>query len=93
MRIVPSLAVSLLFGVAGTVAASAAPAPAQPGLIVGGMVETVDWHPSTSHWDHHFHSHQDSLRDHQPTEAERRLHSRTRHGGAYARNHERSRYR
>ena len=77
MRTSPSLAAGLVLGTLGGLPAFA-PALAQPGLHAGGAIETVEWHPSTRHWDHHFHAHQDSLRDHQPTEAERRIHGLTR---------------
>ncbi|MCP1547500.1 MULTISPECIES: hypothetical protein [Methylorubrum] len=73
MRIVPILAAGLVLGTIGATAASAAPALPQPGVIAGNPAQTVDWHPSTSHWDHHFHAHQESLRYHQPTEAEHRI--------------------
>lgn len=79
MRIVPTLAAGLVFGALGITAASAAPALPQPSLVAGDAVVTVDWHPSTSHWDHHFHAHQESLRYHQPTVAERRIHRSMRH--------------
>lgn len=74
MRIIPILAAGLALGSLGVTAAVAAPALPQPGVIAGHPAETVDWHPSTSHWDHHFHAHQDSLRYHRPTEAEQRIH-------------------
>ncbi|TFZ59072.1 hypothetical protein E4V01_08785 [Methylorubrum sp. Q1] len=73
MRIVPILAAGLVLGTIGATAASAAPALPQPDVIAGHPAQTVDWHPSTRHWDHHFHAHQDSLRYHQPTEAEHRI--------------------
>lgn len=73
MRIVPILAASLVLGSLGVTAASAAPALPQPDVIAGIPAQSVDWHPSTSHWDHHFHAHQESLRYHQPTEAEHRI--------------------
>lgn len=79
MRLVPTLAAGLALAALGVTAASAAPALPQPGLIAGGSAETVDWHPSTRHWDHHFHAHQESLRYHQPAEAERRIHRSMRH--------------
>lgn len=73
MHFARTLAVALLLGAAG-LPASAAPVPVQPAPFAGNAAEAVDWHPSTRHWDHHFHAHQESLRYHQPTEAERRLH-------------------
>ncbi|KQQ12013.1 hypothetical protein ASF53_15215 [Methylobacterium sp. Leaf123] len=73
MRIIPILAAGLVLGSISATAASAAPALPHPEVIAGGTAHTVDWHPSTRHWDHHFHAHQESLRYHQPTEAEHRL--------------------
>lgn len=77
MRTFPSLAAGLILGTLGGLTTFAA-AQAQPGRIAGRAIETVEWHPSTRHWDHHFHAHQDSLRYHQPTEAERRINRLTR---------------
>lgn len=73
MRIIPILAAGLVLGSIGATAATAAPALPRPDVIAGNPAETVDWHPSTSHWDHHFHAHQESLRYRQPTEAEQRI--------------------
>ncbi|WP_331287635.1 MULTISPECIES: hypothetical protein [Methylobacteriaceae] len=68
-----ALTAALLLGAAG-LPASATPLPVQPAPLADSTVEAIDWHPSTRHWDHHFHAHQESLRHHRPTEAERRLH-------------------
>lgn len=73
MRLVPTIGAGLVLGTLGVTAASAMPALLQQGLVAGHPVETVEWHASTRHWDHHFHAHQESLRDHQPAEAERRI--------------------
>lgn len=72
MHFARTLAMALLLGAAG-LPASAAPVPVQPAPFAGSAAEAVDWHPSTRHWDHHFHAHQESLRYHQPTEAEHRI--------------------
>lgn len=73
MRIILPSAASVMFGAVIATAAHAAPALPQANLIRGDTVTVVDWSPSTSHWDHHFHSHQDPRRYHEPTEAERRM--------------------
>ncbi len=81
MRIVLPFAAGVVFGAVFATAAQAAPALPQPDLIRGGAVTQVDWSPSTTHWDHHFHSHQNPALYHQPTEAELRV----RRGGTQVR--------
>lgn len=78
------IALTLAAGFVLTGTALAAPAMPQPGVIAGSPVETVEWHPSTRHWDHHFHAHQESLRYHEPTEAEIRIHRSLRRSDPYA---------
>ncbi|MEH3118674.1 MAG: hypothetical protein PGN25_14060 [Methylorubrum populi] len=90
MRIVPTLAAGFALGAVGATPVCAAPALPQPSLVAPRTVETVDWHPSTRHWDHHFHAHQPSLRYHQPTEAERRIHRSMRRPAPHALGAERS---
>lgn len=79
MQMAPMLAVVFLLGPAG-LTASATPVPVQPAPVARYLTTSVEWHPRTRHWDHHFHAHQESLRDHRPTEAERRF-NRMLHGG------------
>jgi len=53
MRIVPVLAAGVALCVLGGASASASPAP-----LPGRVGSDIEWHPSTRHWDHHFHAHQ-----------------------------------
>jgi len=65
MRTVSVLAAGVALCVLGGVSASASPAPL-PGL----AGSDIEWHPSTGHWDHHFHAHQRSRVAPHLTEAE-----------------------
>lgn len=55
MWMVSTLAAGLAVCALGVVAAAASPA-LRPGIVVSD----AEWHPSTGHWDHHFHAHQGS---------------------------------